>query len=124
VLTAKWNEVKPKSATVIENYLTAYPNPIRLKTGDSVTIEKRETNPEWQGWVFCVDSRGLKGWVSEKYLNESESKAIVVKDYDATELTASIDEELKTYYEEFGWCWCKNKNGIKGWIPTKNLKIK
>lgn len=123
ILTAKWNEVKPRSATLIESYQTVYPNPIKLKTGESVTIEKRETNPEWQGWVFCVDTRGIKGWVSEKYLNESESKTVVVKDYDATELTASFGEELKVYYEEFGWRWCKNKNGIKGWVPARNFTI-
>lgn len=37
---------------------------------------------------------------------------------------ATSGEELKVYHEEFGWCWCKNNNGIKGWIPTKNLRFK
>lgn len=122
-LTAKWNEVRPKTAIVVESYETVYKNPIKLKAGESVKIEKRETNPDWLGWIYCVDSRGIAGWVSEKYLNESGQAAVVVKDYDATELTASAGEQLKIYYEEFGWCWSKNENGQKGWIPKKNLKV-
>lgn len=120
-LTSKWNEVKPRTATVSEPYETVYKNPIKLKAGESVRIEKRETNPDWLGWVYCVDSRGIGGWVSEKYLNESGSTAQVVKDYDATELTAAKGEKLKIYGEEFGWCWARHQSGAKGWIPRKNL---
>lgn len=122
-LTKKWAEVKPKTALVTDSYETVYKNPIQLKTGDAVKIEKRETNPDWLGWVYCIDSRGIAGWVSEKYLDESGQTAITIKDYDATELDASVGEQLKIYYEEFGWCWSRNKNGIKGWIPKKNLKF-
>ncbi|MDD4976750.1 MAG: SH3 domain-containing protein [Bacteriovorax sp.] len=122
-LTKKWNEVKPKTALVTDSYETIYKNPIQLKIGENVKIEKRETSPEWLGWVYCVDSRGIAGWVSEKYLKESDQTAVVIKDYDATELTAAAGEHLKIYYEEFGWCWCKNKDGVKGWIPTKNLNV-
>lgn len=121
-LTRKWNEVKPKTATVIESYEMVYKNPVKLKIGESVKIEKRETNPDWLGWVYCVDSRGIAGWVSEKKLKEAGPIAVVVQDYDATELTATAGESLKIYYEEFGWCWGCNINGIKGWIPKKNLK--
>jgi hypothetical protein len=125
-LTRKWSEVKPKTAIVLESYETVYKNPMQLKSGDKVKIEKRETNPDWLGWVFCVDERGVAGWVSEKYLNDAVElgqTAMAIKEYDATELTASVGEELKIYYEEFGWCWSSNRNGIKGWIPTKNIRI-
>ncbi len=125
-LTKKWSEVKPKTAIVLESYETVYKNPIQLKSGDKVKIEKRETNPDWLGWVFCVDERGVAGWVSEKYLNdvvELGQTAIAIKDYDASELTASAGEELKIYYEEFGWCWSRNRSGINGWIPIKNIRI-
>lgn len=122
-LTKKWNEIKPKRALVTESYETVYKNPIKLRVGESVKIEKREVEPEWRGWVYCIDSRNIGGWVSEKCLNESGSTAVVIKDYEATELDASVGEELKIYYEEFGWCWAQNSNGIKGWIPAKNLKI-
>lgn len=122
-VTQKWMEVKPKTANVVESYETIYKNPIKLKVGESVKIEKRETNPDWLGWVYCVDSRGIAGWVSEKYLKESGSTALVIKDYDATELTVITGEQLKIYSEEFGWCWSRNKEGIKGWVPRKNLRV-
>ena len=121
--TKKWNEVKPRTAFVTESYETVYKDPIKLRTGESVKIDKRETNPDWLGWVYCIDSRGIAGWVSEKYLNESGKTAIAIKDYDATELTASAGEQLKIYYEEFGWCWSRNNVGAMGWIPSKNLKV-
>lgn len=79
---------------MVESYETIYKNPIKLKVGESVKIEKRETNPDWLGWVYCVDSRGIAGWVSEKYLKESGSTALVIKDYDATELTVITGEQL------------------------------
>lgn len=117
-LIKKWNEVKPRIATVIESYETIYKNPIKLKVGELVRIEKRETNPDWLGWVYCIDSRGISGWVSERYIRESGQASVAVKDYDATELTATSGEHLKIYYEEFGWCWSQNQHGVKGWIPT------
>ncbi|WP_413289222.1 SH3 domain-containing protein [Bdellovibrio sp. HCB337] len=122
-LSSKWNEVKPKTAIVEKPYEIIYTNPIKLKTGDSVKIEKRETNPDWLGWVYCIDTRGIAGWVSEKYLDESGTSAKATKDYDATELAVSTNEKLKIYYEEFGWCWCRNQQGSKGWVPKKNLKV-
>lgn len=122
-LTKKWNEVKPKLAIVIEPYETVYKSPIKLKSGDKVKIEKRETNPEWLGWVYCVDSRGISGWVSEKYLKESGKSAVAINNYDATELPAVAGERIKIYYEEFGWCWSQNKDGTKGWIPKNILKL-
>ena len=76
--------------------------------------------------VFCFHERGVAVSFSEKYLNDAAElgqTAMAIKDYDATELTASVGEELKIYYEEFGWCWSSNRNGIKGWIPKKNLKL-
>jgi len=121
-LTRKWTEVKPKTVAVIESYKTVYKNPIKLKTGELVKIEKRESNPDWLGWVYCLDSRSIAGWVSEKFLKESEQSAVVIKDYYATELTAAVGEHLKVYHEESGWCWSRNADGVKGWIPPKNLK--
>lgn len=83
----------------------------------------KELIPDCLGWVFCVDTRGIGGWVSEKYLKETGSSAVVIKDYDATELAVIAGEPIKVYYEEFGWCWSKNQQGIKGWVPKRNLQL-
>lgn len=64
------------SVRVIESYQIAYPNPIKLKAGDTVSIEKWEPkDSEWAGWAFCVDQRGIKGWVSETYLRVEGNSA-------------------------------------------------
>jgi GrpB-like predicted nucleotidyltransferase (UPF0157 family) len=120
-LSKMWDEVRPKAAIVTASYEIAYKNPIRLKAGETVVVKKRETNAEWLGWVFCTDARGIDGWVSEKYLRENGNAAIVLQDYDATELAVQEGEVVKSYYEEFGWCWCRNQVGNKGWVPSKNL---
>lgn len=112
-----------RSARVSENYSVIYTNPIKVKAGERVTIEKWETNPEWLGWAFCVDPRGVKGWVSEKYLAVSGTSASVLRDYDATELGVAAGEEIKIHREEFGWAWVENANGEQGWIPLKILSL-
>jgi hypothetical protein len=109
-----------KVAQVIESYTVAYTNPIKLKVGDAVHIEKWEPkDSEWAGWVFCADQRGVKGWVSEKYLRVNEDAAIVTRDYDATELAVELHEVVKIHQEEFGWAWVENKKGEQGWVPLK-----
>lgn len=124
-LTKQWNEVKPLYFKVTEKYEIAYKNPIKIKAGEKVTIEKRETQPEWLGWVFCCDQSGVKGWVSETYLQEhGDGSATALKNYDASELTAEAGDTIKCYYEEFGWCWCQKKQNSQisyGWIPKKIL---
>ncbi|MBF0315311.1 MAG: hypothetical protein HQK52_17960 [Oligoflexia bacterium] len=126
-LTKKWNEVKPKTALVTKAYEITYKNPLKLNIGDVVKIEKRESDPDFLGWVYCSDSRGIRGWISERYLNEDSSSdaamSMVIKNYDATELTVAPNEKVKIYYEEFGWAWSKNALGAKGWIPKKNLQV-
>ncbi len=121
-LTKMWNDVKPQKVEVIEAYQTNYTNPIKLKVGETIKIKKWETNPDWLGWVYGVNELGIGGWVSERYIVESNGVATALRDYDATELTVGIGDKLKVYFEEFGWSWCKNSTASKGWVPTKNLK--
>jgi uncharacterized protein YgiM (DUF1202 family) len=110
-----------KSYLVKESYTVCYPNPIVLRKGDRVAIEKWETNPEWLGWAFCVDSRGIKGWVSKKYLNVDGSIGTVVADYDATELEVTAGQTVRGQREEFGWAWVEDSEGRQGWVPLKVL---
>jgi SH3-like domain-containing protein len=106
----------------IEKYEVVYTSPIKLKAGDEVAITKKETNPEWLGWVFCVDKSGASGWVSEKYLRIDGNSAQVVKNYDATELGVEKGESVRLLHEEFGWARVKNSEGKEGWVPLKNLR--
>lgn len=112
------------NAQVIESYTIAYPNPIKLKEGDAVQIEKWEPkDSEWAGWAFCVDQRGVKGWVSEKYLRVNGNSATVVRSYDATELAVQSGETVKVHHQEFGWAWAENTRGAQGWVPLKCISF-
>lgn len=106
---------------VIESYEIAYPNPIKLVAGDSVTITKRETNPAWLGWFFCVDKFGIGGWVSETYLKIEGDTAVAIRDYDATELSVRTGQVVESLLEEFGWAWVQAEDGGQGWVPLQNL---
>lgn len=119
----QWNETRPLRAEVTEDYAIAYPNPLRLKKDDRVTIEKRETNPDWLGWVFCRASDGNAGWISEMDLDESGSTAAMKRDYDARELAVKAGDKVRVYYDEFGWAWCRDSHGDRGWLPLKSLRL-
>lgn len=108
---------------VTENYEVCYPNPIILKKGDRLAIEKWETNPDWLGWAFCVDARGIKGWVSQKYLDVRGEEAIATGDYEATELAVTAGERVESAKDEFGWAWVRNASGREGWVPLKVLSL-
>jgi len=112
------------SAQVTESYAIAYPNPIKLKEGELVKIEKWEPkDSDWAGWAFCVDQRGVKGWVSEKYLRVDGNSAVAICNYAATELSVQSGETVEVHHQEFGWAWVENANGGQGWVPLKVLKL-
>jgi RimJ/RimL family protein N-acetyltransferase len=111
-----------KHFVVIDDWVVTYPNPIKLRAGDQVRIEKREADPEWAGWVFCVNEKNVGGWVSEKYLRTEGSIGTALRDYDATELAVKKGHIIKAHSEEFGWVWAENALGQQGWVPLRNLK--
>jgi hypothetical protein len=94
---------------VIEAYVIAYANPLKLRAGDVVTVTRRETEPEWLGWV------------SETYLQIDGTSATVLRDYVATELAVCAGETVTAIQEEFGWAWVRNERALEGWVPNKNL---
>lgn len=106
---------------------------IRLKRYN--LFDKRSYNPSADGaWTWGDSSEidlmkavSFEGNICQpltKKWNEVRPKtAVVVEASEATELTASVGEQLKIYNEEFGWCWSRNTAGIKGWIPAKKLKV-
>jgi phosphinothricin acetyltransferase len=114
-----------KTHIVIESYSVAYPNPIKLRVGELVKIEKWEPRDSaWAGWAYCESSQGVKGWVSQTYLMVNGSIAKVIKDYDATELAVQVGEEVDIIQEEFGWLRIQNAKRDQGWVPKTVLITK
>lgn len=120
-LTRVWRAIGPHRREVRTAYECVYKNPLKLRTGDLVRIEKREVEPEWLGWVFGVDAHGVGGWLPAKYLAESPTEARLTRDYDATELTVSPGDHVTVYFTESGWCWCRDTAGHRGWVPANVL---
>ena len=102
---------------IIKSYTTRFTNPIILKKGEHVKVGKRDD--EWIGWIWCITENGNEGWASENILDINQSEAVVVSDYNATELSVVVGEELETFQRESGWVWCRRSNGDEGWVPLE-----
>ncbi|MBU2572472.1 MAG: CYTH domain-containing protein [Elusimicrobia bacterium] len=114
-----YSDMINRRARVTKNYVSAYPNPIKIARGDRLAVRKKET--EWPGWVFCVNAKGIAGWVPESCVKIRARAAIAVKSYDAAELTVTAGEQIQILGEECGWRRVRNKEGKEGWIPKTHL---
>jgi uncharacterized protein YgiM (DUF1202 family) len=109
-----------KMASIIKDYITSYPDPLKLKKGDEVTITPKES--EWPGWVWCTTMQNKSGWAPERYLSIEDNIGVLNRDYDATELNAVKGEKVVILYEESGWGWCRKETGECGWVPLENIE--
>ncbi|MBN1995025.1 MAG: SH3 domain-containing protein [Anaerolineae bacterium] len=115
-------EIKsPSICRVISVYQSAYPDPLVIKAGEELIVGKKES--EWSGWVWCTNQNGKSGWVPKKYVAHKGYIWVARFDYDATELSVDIGEELIMGYEESGWIWCTDQQGRHGWVPADHLEI-
>jgi uncharacterized protein YgiM (DUF1202 family) len=114
--------MKWKYCTVIVEYTSPYTYPLKIQKGERLQVGDKES--EWPGWVWCTNIDGKDRWVPRNYMEIRGKSGIMIQDYDATELTVSIGEELKIEKEESGWVWVSNKEEKKGWVPLENIKIK
>ena len=72
---------------VREAYAAQYADPIALRQGDSVQVQRADA--EFVEWLWCRGPDGKEGWVHRSFLSESSGHAIAISDYSAKELTAS-----------------------------------
>jgi uncharacterized protein YgiM (DUF1202 family) len=110
-----------RKARVVQGHRSNYPEPLKLKVGEVLTLEDREA--EYSGWLWCIDSSGKSGWVPENYVEVLGPSIKMKRDYDATELSIKEGAEVTVYCEESGWVWCKTGDGKHGWLPLKNVEL-
>ncbi len=110
-----------KPARIIKIYRSAYPDPLKLRKGDRVTVEAREC--EWPGWLWATDSSGRAGWIPEAWLSVSGTAGELLRNCDATELDAEAGDTVEILERESGWVRCRKKDGAVGWLPENVLKI-
>ena len=116
--------MKPKEVTqttcrAIAAYRISYPDPLIVRAGDELNVGKED--PEYPGWVWCTDIDGKGGWVPDDCIELAGENARARYDYAATELSATVGEELVMNKEKSGWAWCTNRKGQSGWLPLANV---
>ncbi len=105
---------------VTKKYESAYPEPLKMKAGDAISIGEKES--PWDGWLWCAAVDGNKGWVPESYVKRDGDRGHLRVDYDATELTVEVGEELTVISEEADWFRCVRQDGRIGWVPVENVE--
>ena len=112
--------MEKKICLVIEDYESAYTEPLIITKGEILTIGRKES--EWSGWIWCTNKLGKSRWVPESYLEIHGNTGKAKQDYNATELTITVGEELIIEKEEAEWFWVINQQRKSGWVPIKNVK--
>lgn len=119
-----------KKFIVISSWESTYPNPIILKAGDEVIVDKSiiDDNPEWCGWVWCISANN-SGWVPHQIivmkgaLSDNQFKAEITTDYSANELSVEVGEVLEGDQSLNDWTWCHKIDDIVwGWVPDMNIE--
>jgi hypothetical protein len=107
-------------ATVTKGHPGGGPHPIRFGIGEILRWERRAT--EWEGWLWCTDSKGVSGWVPEKYVELIDStNCQTLRQYDATELAVKQGDSVNVQFAESGWVWCTTSDGREGWVPESHV---
>lgn len=99
--------------------------PFKAKTSEIVVGEEKPT--QWEGWLYCENEQGVKGWVPKAFLEEIPDKKKYFKfnrDYDAYELPALKGDLVDIKETESGWALVISETGEVGWIPLENLDLK
>lgn len=115
----KESKVEGRICRVISAYRAAYPDPLVIHAGEVLAVGEKES--EWSGWIWCTNRSGKSRWVPEVYVDRKGDTCVALCDYDATELSVRVGEELVAGQEAAGWLWCTNREGQRGWVPKEHL---
>jgi SH3-like domain-containing protein len=106
---------------VIRDYMAQYTNPISARQGEVVDVQREDDT--YRGWWWCVAIDGRAGWVPLERLSQpvqAGTRAPLLADYTATELTVVAGEELLVEEELRAWMYVRNASGARGWIPASH----
>jgi hypothetical protein len=105
---------------VISAHRSEFPDPLIFRTGEELRFADKET--EWPGWVWCTSQAGKSGWAPQAYVRREGDGGVALVDYDATELSVDVGQELLMGTQESGWIWCTDQAGQSGWVPAENVE--
>jgi hypothetical protein len=105
---------------VVKPYQRPYPDPLAVSAGDEV-LPDFDRHTDIKGWVWCTAGDGRSGWTPKAWLVQRGEAWRIDRDYDSTELTIEVGEELEVTTEESGFLWVTNTRGESGWVPSENV---
>lgn len=120
IYTDKRGFIQMSKYRVVKDY---HPTPhtiLKVKAGDILSFERRSS--EWQGWIWCKNDKGQAAWVPEKWVKFKGNQCTIQKDYSSRELVLNQGDILNAAFEESGWIWVPDHNGIAGWAPLNHLE--
>ncbi len=101
---------------VLRDYDAAFADPPRFAAGDTVRVERRES--EWDGWLWIERGDGPGAYAPEDFLEHDGERGTLRRDYDPRELSVSAGERLHARELAAGWAWCRrDRDGAEGWVP-------
>jgi hypothetical protein len=107
-----------KHGRVIKAYDRLYDNPIQVRKGDVVRVTERDMWQDRYLWLWCIADTGKEGWTPDVFIQLEGDQGTLLRDYNATELTSAIGDNLLIIEEVGGWYWARKVTNEYGWIPT------
>jgi len=106
---------------VVSRHRSGYPDPVRLRPGDPVTLGRRDQ--EYPGWIWVTDPSGRQGWAPESLLRiGAAERGTATTEYTARELNVEAGDRVTGETELAGWLWVRNEQGNAGWVPREKVK--
>lgn len=112
---------------VILPHRTEYPDPIRFRIGDVLSIGEKYEGPEgWEDWYFCTTPGHAGGWVPRQVIERhADGTGRALEDYSARELDVDEGDVLIGSRTLNGWLWCHRLSQAPaeaGWVPLAHLR--
>jgi SH3-like domain-containing protein len=113
-------EAASSRVVIIESYRAQYGDPIGFRTGETVDVQRADS--EFPEWFWCRRPDGKEGWVHFSYLSQTTGRATAVCDYSAQELTVAAGDEASLIRALGGWAYLALNDGRFGWVPAKIIQ--
>ena len=113
----------PASHEVIvhEAYAAQYHDPIALRCGDTVQIQRADA--DFTEWLWCRGPDQKEGWVHRSFLSHSSGGAVATSDYSAKEVTVAVGERGRMVRVLDGWAFVEFDGSRVGWVPERVLDV-
>lgn len=94
---------------------------LHLAVGDPVCIGPEDR--AWPGWVWAVGANGRAGYVPMEILRHTQAgRAVAIESFDPAVLRVRRGDVLDSLRQIHGWHWCRNGDGMEGWVAGYLLR--